>query len=180
MEGSVDDDPGERSPSQPESPQPSPGPAASAPPISGWQLPAEMDPSWRSRPWPRRHWRPLLFLGLVAVVVVILVGLFSSSFKTINDLTAGSNGQITGVNETTTTNGTSFSIYAAVGVGPAEGVQLACTVVKPILARDGYATARFAVLDRAGDILATELTDCGSRTPSPIPVTLVRSRDFAG
>jgi hypothetical protein len=117
---------------------------------------------------------------LVAIVTVVLVGFFSSSLKTVNDLTAGSNGRITGVNEVTTTNGTTFSIYAAVGVGPAEGIELACSVVRPILARDGYSTARFVVLDRAGDILATESTTCGPPAPSPNPVTLVPGPAAAG
>jgi len=176
----VNEVPGEGTARDADLTQPVATPLQPIPQATGWQLPGEMDPSWRSRPWPRRHWRPLLFLGLVAIVTVVLVGFFSSSLKTVNDLTAGSNGRITGVNEVTTTNGTTFSIYAAVGVGPAEGVELACSVVRPILARDGYSTARFVVLDRAGDVLATESTKCGPPTPSPNPVTLVPRPATAG
>jgi hypothetical protein len=114
---------------------------------------------------------------MAAIIVVGLVSFFSTTLKTVNDLTAGSNGRITGVNELTTSNGTTFRIYAAVGVGPVEGIELACGVVKPILAREGFAAARFFVMDRAGDILATESTSCGPPTPSPIPVTLIPRRD---
>lgn len=176
----MDQVPGEHTAIEPDSAQPV---GAAQQPItaaSGWQLPGDMDPSWRNRPWPRRHWRPLLFLGLVAIVVVGLFSFFSSTLKTVNDLSAGSNGRITGVNEVTTTSGTTFTIYAAVGVGPAEAVQLACDVVRPILAREGYSDARFVVLDRAGDILATQSTTCEPPTPSPNPVTLAPGPAYAG
>ena len=107
-------------------------------------------------------------LGVIALLVAIVVNFFFSAFKTIGDLEAGSNGLIDGINETANQNGTAVTMYAAVGVGPDEGVQIACTIVKPILARDGQSGVRFFVLDRAGDVLATNETPCAV-TPSSAP-----------
>ena len=152
-------------------------------PISGWRLPPEMDATWQSRRWPRRHWRPLLGLGIVAALVIsmVVVGVqFFSLVSTLTraelDLIGGSRGRITRVNFVTINGRTSFQIYAAPGVSELAGVDLACQVVRPILARDGYSNAPFQVLDRAGDVIAPTGRIAPTRGLPPRPT---RSRDAA-
>jgi len=142
-------------------------------PTTGWRLPPEMDPSWRSRRWPRRHWRPLLALGLGLVVVVALAIPASSLFRLEVDLVNRSGGRITSVNFVSINGRTTFDIYAAAGISESAGLDLACSVVGPVLAQDGYGEASFFVLDRAGDVLATQSSRCAAPTPGPSinPVT---------
>jgi hypothetical protein len=134
---------------------------------AGWRLPAEMDPSWKSRPWPRRHWRPLLGLLLAGILVFAFVASFGSLFRLTVDLIAGGNGRITSVNFVTVNGATTLNIDAAAGVSGQAGIDLACDVVEPTLLRDGYANARFSLFDRAGDVLATDETACGDPAPTP-------------
>jgi hypothetical protein len=126
-----------------------------------------MDPSWKSRPWPRRHWRPLLGLFIVVVIATAGVATFGSFFRIAGDLVAGSDGRIATVNTFTANGLTTIDIYAAPGIAGSAAVDLACTVVEPILVRDGYASAQFFVFDGAGDILATDETSCAGPSPSP-------------
>jgi hypothetical protein len=153
------------------------GPPVDTPPISqptnGWRFPPEMEASWRSRRWPRRHWRPLLAIGLGLVAVVALAIPASFLLRVEIDLVNRSGGRITSVNLVTINGRTTFDIHAAPGISQSAGLDLACAVVGPVLARDGYGDATFFLLDRAGDVLATQSSACATPTPSPSvnPVT---------
>jgi len=133
-----------------------------------------MDASWAHRAWPRRHWRALTAVAVVVILVAAgaiavagLVGTFGGYVRAEMDILSASDGRITNVNFYSTTEGTEFYVYAAPGVGAAEGLDLACRVVRPTLIRDGYGSAGFEVLDRAGDTLATDSTPCGQPAPTP-------------
>ena len=109
----------------------------------------------------------------MVVEIAQLFSLVSTFSRAELDLIAGSNGRITRVNFVTTNGRSVFDIYAAPGASELAGVDIACHVVRPILARDGYRGAAFNVLDRAGDVIATERTNCTDSGPtaSPNPVS---------
>jgi len=142
-----------------------PGPVA-APAALGWRMPPEMEPAWKSRRWPRRHWRPLLALGLILVTVASLGVAIWPVVRVDADLLTGTGDQVSSVNVVTINGQTTVEIYASRAASPAQGMALACTLVRPILERDGYGGAAFLVLDRAGDILADQSTSCDGPRPS--------------
>ena len=141
-------------------------------PALGWRQPPEADPSWRLRPWPRRHWRPLLALGLVITAVAAILVMTGPLIRADVDLLTQSNGQITSVNFVSINGQTSFHIYAQEGMSLSDASRLACSVVVPILARDGYRGVQFFILDPYGAVLADE-SSCSTPGPttSPNPVS---------
>ena len=149
-----------------------PAPVA-APAALGWRMPPEMEPAWKSRRWPRRHWRPLLALGLILATVAGLALAVGPVLRVDTDLLTQTGDEITSVNVVTINGRTTVEIYASRAVSAAQGTDLACTLVRPILERDGYGGAVFLILDRAGDILADQSTSCSDPAPSlpPNPVT---------
>src|SRR5664279_6537780 len=102
----------------------------------------------------------------VATIVVIALAIPASSlFRLEVDLVNRSGGRITSVNFVSINGRTTFDIYAAAGISESAGLDLACSVVGPVLAQDGYGEASFFVLDRAGDVLATQSSRCAAPTP---------------
>ncbi|MGH2512401.1 MAG: hypothetical protein ACRDGQ_06915, partial [Candidatus Limnocylindrales bacterium] len=146
-----------------------PTPWTTAPATHGWRLPAEMQPGWKSRPWPRRHWRPLLALGLIVTFVAAIVFVAAPLVRVELDLLTQSNGDISSLNIVTNNGRTTFEIYTSGVPNAAAGPAIACSIVRPILARDGYGDAHFLIIDRFGEVLADETTDCTGQPPSTPP-----------
>ena len=143
---------------------------ATVPPDSGgWQRPSEQVGRPRG-PWYRRHWRVVLMVILVpsAVVAVALslVSAFGPGLRAASDIVGESGGRISAANFATVNGATSFTVVLAAGVPTTDASVLACTVVTPTLARDGFAGVAFQIIDRAGDVLANDRTGCANPAPT--------------
>ena len=145
---------------------------AAGPRRQGWQIPPEYDPSWGQRPWLRRHWRLVIGLTVVGAVVAIYAALFailgmmmSVPTQRINtEITEASGGQILTVLYVpgVISGGGSgrFTLTLAPDVTAADAQALACTVVKPTLAREGYQAAGYELRGVFGAVLANDATPC--------------------
>ena len=138
---------------------------------TGWRMPPEFDPSWASRPWRQRHWRLLLGMGLLAGIIAIYGFLFVilgmmltvPTARIDTELSEGSAGRILtafyvpGV--IAPAGRGRFLLIVAPDVTASDARSLACTVVRPTLAREGYASTAFE-LSRGTATLATDATPC--------------------
>jgi hypothetical protein len=132
------------------------GPAAR----SGWQL-------GRTEPRRRTFWLGCLAIILVPVVLVAAILLLvRNEVGTIVDFAGDTGGQITSVDVHQVEGRLQWELYAAPGLGPRDGPQLACDVVRPVFRRHGVANAEFYVLDRAGDVIASWQTPCTPVQPA--------------
>lgn len=53
-----------------------------------------------------------------------------------------------------------MTFVAARGLDVPDGPAVACSVVRPILARTDWAAARWTIVNRAGDVIASDETPC--------------------
>ncbi len=155
----------------PPSPPAPPVVVASEPKATGWRLPPEYDPSWASRPWWRRHWRLWVGLTLLSGIVAIYAFLFIilgmmvavPTQRIDAELSEGSGGRILSTLYVPGLIGPGgkgrFILMVATDVTESDAQMLACTVVRPTLAREGYSSAAFE-LGRGHVTLATDTTPC--------------------
>jgi hypothetical protein len=138
---------------------------------SGWQIPPEFTSAWSSRPWWQRHWRLLVMLAIVAVIVAIYAFLFLMLGQMMAvptqridaELSEGSNGRI--LNTLFVPPGPiggrgGFILMVAPDVTAADASILACSVVRPVLAREGYQATTFSLVTQKGATLASNATAC--------------------
>jgi hypothetical protein len=143
---------------------------AARPNATGWRLPPEYDPSWATRPWWRRHWRIWVWLavfgGIAAVyaflflILAMMVAVPTQRIDT--ELSEGSGGRILNtlyVPGLVAGGKGRFILMVAPSVTVSDAQTLACTVVRPTLAREGYSSAAFE-LGRGQITLATDATPC--------------------
>jgi hypothetical protein len=68
---------------------------------------------------------------------------------------------ITFVNVSVFNGRTSITFTATQGIDVDDGPRLACEVVRPALEISPYRGASFRIVNRAGDVIATDQTPCG-------------------
>lgn len=143
---------------------------AAGPNATGWRLPPEYDPSWAARPWWRRHWRIwvmlTVFSGIIAVYafLFLIIGMMVAvpTQRIDAELSEGSGGRILNtlyVPGLVAGGKGRFMLMVAPDVTASDAQTLACTVGRPILAREGYSSASFE-LGRGQITLATDTTPC--------------------
>ena len=145
-------------------------------PPSGWRPPHETDPQASSLPWWKRRYRWAGFLalgGLGALFVPIFVGLaFVMATVPIakigTDLSNASQGQILSTSYAPGLGGSRdvFMLQTAPGMTAAAAGDLACRVVRPTLAHEGFGKAAFLLLDGNERTLASDATLCPAPSPA--------------
>lgn len=132
-------------------PPPAPAPGA------GWAAPQAAN-----RPRSRRRW----VIGCAVLLILLVLGvgactlLFVRSLGSAATVIGASNGRIDGVNVQNNNGRTTITFQAARGVDESEGPRLACDVVRPALAGSDQAEARWVIVNRAGDVIASDRTPC--------------------
>jgi hypothetical protein len=143
-------------------PQPSFAPGA-------WGPGAGKASAWRaSRTETRRRtfWLMILVIVLVPVVAVLVALAFAGrEVGVIASISDDTDGQITRASVNTVGGRVQWELFAAQGLGQADGTRLACDVVRPVFSRHGLRDAEFYVLDRAGDVIGSWRTFCGAPEP---------------
>jgi hypothetical protein len=133
-------------------------------PQGGW-VPQGPPPQGAWAPPPRRSRKPFV-IGCLLVIVLFIVGVGACtavllrSFGVAADVMAASGGQIDGFHANTINGTTSVTFQAARGVTEAQGTTLACTVIKPKLAGTEWAGVTWVLVNRAGDVIASDRTAC--------------------
>jgi len=100
-----------------------------------------------------------LLAGL-AVVFTALVLALSSLLRQGNAVVEASGGRITSFQAFSNGPVTTVTFVAARRIDEAQGPSLACDVVRPVLAGTGWASARWTIVNRAGDVIASDQTPC--------------------
>ncbi len=125
--------------------------------------------SWRaSRTETRRRtfWLVVLTIVLVPVVAVLIaLALAGREVGVIASISDDTDGQITRASINTVGGRVQWELFAAPGLGEADGTRLVCDVVRPVFSSHGIPDAEFYVVDRAGDVIGSWRTFCG--TPEP-------------
>ena len=165
----------------PPQPAPPPGPATQsglppAPPLppatppvgptnAAW--PGGPPSSWNAPAAPRRSSRRRWVIGCGLLLLLVIVGigactvLFVRSFGTGLSVVAASGGQIETFRVFTGNTGTTVTFQAARGIDGADGPRLACEVIEPTLEGTELEDADWVLVNRAGDVIASDETDCG-------------------
>jgi hypothetical protein len=104
----------------------------------------------------------LLGCGLLAVIVVASIAFLASralgnGFAVI----AASGGEIDSFRAFSDGPTMTVTFQAAQGIDLPDGPRLACEVVRPALAGTDWALARWTIVNRAGDVVASDETPCG-------------------
>lgn len=160
------------------SPAPLP-PVAFEPPPSGSAIPPGAPGGWISGPGRASSWRAartetrrrtfwliMLTIVLVPVVVVLIaLALAGREVGVIASISDDTDGLITRASINTVGGRVQWELFAAPGLGEADGTRLACDVVRPVFSRHGIRDAEFYVLDRAGDVIGSWRTFCGAPEP---------------
>src|SRR5829696_754399 len=152
-------------PGDPTIPRPPPGdptipppPATPQAPITAW-TPAPAAPAGRHS---RRNWA----IGCVVLLVVLVVGVASCSFVLFKSfgaagaVLAASGGEIDRFNVQTFNGVTETTFWAARGVDESDGPRIACEIIGPTLAGSDLAGTRWYLVNRAGDVIASNETAC--------------------
>jgi hypothetical protein len=120
---------------------------------SSWTPPPE------ARPGSGR--RRLLGCGLLLVIVVVAIGLLSwRTFGNGFAVVAASRGQIDSFRAFSNGPTLTVTFQAARGIDAPDGPRLACEVVRPALVGTDWALARWTIVNRAGDVIASDETSC--------------------
>ena len=98
----------------------------------------------------------LLVLG-VGACTVFFVRSLGSGFSVI----ANSGGAIETFSVVSANGRTRITFQAARGIDVEDGPRLACDVIKPTLAGSELAGADWVLVNRAGDVIASDETPCG-------------------
>jgi hypothetical protein len=120
---------------------------------SSWASPAQ------ARPGSGR--RQLLGCALLVVIVLAAIAflawrLLGTGFAVI----AASSGDIENVRAFSNGAETTVTFQASRGIDVPDGPRLACDVVRPALAGTDWARARWTIVNRAGDTIASNATPC--------------------
>ena len=160
--------PGPPGPAAPPGLPPAP-PASTAPPgtppNATW--PGGPPSSWNAPTEPRRSSRRRWVIGCGVLLLLVIVGigactvLFVRSFGTGLSVVVASGGEIETFREFTGTAGTTVTFQAARGIDIADGPRLACEVIKPTLEGTELEDVDWVLVNRAGDVIASDETDCG-------------------
>lgn len=135
----------------------------SAPPYVG-QSPAPA--SWAPGPAPRRSRRRwVIGCGLLLLLLVVGVGgctlFFVRSLGSGFSVIANSGGDIETFSAVTANGHTLITFQARRGLDVEDGPRLACEVIKPTLAGSELAGAEWVLVNRAGDVMASNEIPCG-------------------
>jgi hypothetical protein len=152
------------------------GPADTPPPPpSAWSPPAVPGaPTWAGTGWgpppapkPRSRRTLWIVLGIVAVLLILLVGScalmlrdFGSNFGPAAAVMNASNGRITSFRVDNFNGQTTMTFQAARGLDLADGPSLACDVVKPTLETTAAQATEWVIVNRAGDVIGSNKTPC--------------------
>jgi hypothetical protein len=140
-------------------------------PATSWQ-PAQTEPSRRGRVGC------VLFAFAIALALVLIYGFL---FRQLGQMLAvptqrigaevseGSGGRIFNTMNVPAPPGRqpTFLFYVAADVTTAEAAGLACTVVRPVLSREGFPSASFVLLQQTGGIPGTGPVMASDSTPCP-------------
>jgi hypothetical protein len=119
----------------------------------GWTPPPESRPG--------AGWRRLLGCGLLLVIVVVSIAFLAwRIFGTGFGVVAASGGQIDSFRGFSNGPTTTVTFQAARGIDTPDGPRLACEVVRPALAGTDWALAEWTIVNRAGDVSASDETPC--------------------
>ena len=102
-------------------------------------------------------------LGLIAILVIVGalgVSTLSRAFGNGFAVMAASGGQIDSFRVFANGPVTNITFQAARGLDLPDGPRLACDVVRPALATTDWANANWVVVNRAGDVIASNETPC--------------------
>jgi hypothetical protein len=99
-------------------------------------------------------------IAVVLIVAVALALLLSIALRNGNAVVEASGGRITSFHAFTNGPKTSVTFVAARGIDLPDGPGLACDVVRPVLAQTGWAAAEWTIVNRAGDVIASDQTPC--------------------
>ncbi len=160
-------------PQRPTEPPPSPvtPPPSPVPPLPGQGLPAPSPASDPASGWTppstgrstsRRGW----VIGCAVLLIVALLGVGGCAVLVWRGVggavlvVAGSHGEISSFRMDAGTSGTSIMFQAARGLDEADGPRLACDIVRPNLDNTDLADATWIIVNRAGDVIASDQTPC--------------------
>ncbi|MDL2335876.1 MAG: hypothetical protein QFC55_07590 [Chloroflexota bacterium] len=138
-------------------------------PTSGWSPPQISSAQWGSPPpAPPRSRRNLwIVAGVVALLLVLAVGSCALLLKDVGDMLTpglkvvqGSGGQIDSVHVNNFNGHTTITFQAAIGIDFSDGPSLACNVVRPALATTAARDTAWVIVNRAGDMIASNETPC--------------------
>ncbi len=119
-----------------------------------WTSPSE------ARPGSGR--RRLLGCALLVVIVVVAIGFLASRLLgTGFAVMAASSGDIESFRAFSNGAETTVTFQASRGIDVPDGPRLACDVVRPALVGTDWALARWTIVNRAGDTIASNETPCG-------------------
>jgi hypothetical protein len=93
----------------------------------------------------------------VGACTVLFVRNFGSGLSVI----AASGGEIETFRVFQGTGGQTITFQAARGIDATDGPRLACTVIRPTLEGTELEHAHWVLVNRAGDVIASDETDCG-------------------
>jgi hypothetical protein len=103
----------------------------------------------------------------VTLLVILLVGSCGLLLRDLGTnvgpaaaVMNASHGQITSFNVNTFNGRTTITFQAAQGLDLADGPSLACDVVKPTLETTTASVAEWVIVNRAGDVIASNATAC--------------------
>jgi hypothetical protein len=122
-------------------------------------------PGWNAPP-PRPASRKRWLIGCLVLVIVLVIGVagcavfFVRSFGSAGEVVLASDGRIDQFNVRSINGVTHVTFWAARGIDAAEGPALACDVIVPSLSGTELASADWVLLNRAGDVIATDETPC--------------------
>jgi hypothetical protein len=123
----------------------------------GWVVPP-------LEPKPTSQRRRLLGCLAVLVVVALIAGalafLLSRTLASGFAVMGASGGDIDGFHAFSNGPTTTITFQAARGIDLPDGPRLACEVVRPTLASTDWALARWIIVNRAGDVIASDETPC--------------------
>lgn len=123
------------------------------PATSSWTPPPE------ARPGSGR--RRVLGCGLLAVIVVAAIAFVVwRSLGTGLAVVAASGGDIERFQAFSNGAATTVTFQAARGIDLPDGPRLACQVVRPTLVGTDWALAKWTIVNRAGDMIASDATPC--------------------
>jgi hypothetical protein len=123
---------------------------------SGWSVPVPKPPPTRRR----------FLLGFVAILAAIVLAVGSCTVvfllvaRNANAVVEASGGRITHFSVFANGPFTTITFVAARGIDLPDGPALACKVVRPVLKRTDWAAARWTLVNRAGDVMASDQTPC--------------------
>jgi hypothetical protein len=108
--------------------------------------------------------RVLLGCGAVIALLLIAFGalamVLTLALRNGNAVVEASGGRITSFHAVTNPPRTTVTFVAARGLDLPDGPGLACDVVRPVLARTDWAAAEWTIVNRAGDVIASDQTPC--------------------